>query len=132
VNKAITKFVRLCLHVFGSATKQNDMQDSNGMLTPQGRHMARLPVEPPHAAFLLEAARTGCAADAAALVGMLSADRIFVAPASECGVPVGLHVFVSGSLTRSACGASKQLSIRQPIGKHAHVPCVPYSVHHVQ
>jgi HrpA-like RNA helicase len=61
------------------------LQDSNGELTAKGRKMARLPLEPPLAAALLAAGGLGCAGDAAAVAAMLSVDRVFVTPPSQCG-----------------------------------------------
>ena len=56
----------------------------DGALTPVGRGMARLPVDPPYGRALLAAAATGCGDDCAAVVAMASADAVFAdAPADR-------------------------------------------------
>ena len=76
------------------------MQEADGSLSAKGRCMARLPLDPPLASILLAAAARGCAADAVALVSMLSTDRIFVTPTSKCA---SLPNVLSSALSDIGC-----------------------------
>ncbi|PWA89091.1 RNA helicase family protein [Artemisia annua] len=54
-----------------------DAIDENRTLTTIGKHMAELPLEPPLARFLLEAAESGCLHQAVPLAAMLSVEGSF-------------------------------------------------------
>lgn len=52
--------------------------DVDGHITPLGRHMAQLPLEPPLARTLLAADELACLPEALTIVAMLSAEAIFL------------------------------------------------------
>ncbi|KAK9828750.1 hypothetical protein WJX72_001917 [[Myrmecia] bisecta] len=54
--------------------------DSNGRLSPLGRQMSRLPVEPQYAKVLVAAAHMGCSLEALAVVAMAASDQPFLLP----------------------------------------------------
>jgi ATP-dependent RNA helicase DHX8/PRP22 len=64
-----------------------DAIDADGAITPLGREMAALPLDPPLARATLAARDTGCLRDMCALSGLLSAERVFEAhnPAHASG-----------------------------------------------
>ncbi|OQR94373.1 DEAD/DEAH box RNA helicase [Achlya hypogyna] len=57
--------------------------NTDGSLTPRGRTMASLPVDPMCAVMLLKALELGCAADALSVVAMLSVESIFYSPREQ-------------------------------------------------
>ncbi|KDO23136.1 hypothetical protein SPRG_09944 [Saprolegnia parasitica CBS 223.65] len=56
---------------------------ADGSLTPRGRTMASLPVDPMCAVMLLRALELECAADALSIVAMLSVESIFYSPRDQ-------------------------------------------------
>ena len=54
-----------------------DAIDADGAITPLGREMAALPLDPPLARSTLAARDAGCLRDMCALSGLLSAERVF-------------------------------------------------------
>lgn len=55
-----------------------DAIDRDGNITPLGRRMAELPLDPPLARAIIASDELGCFADMCAVAGMLSSERVFV------------------------------------------------------
>jgi ATP-dependent RNA helicase DHX8/PRP22 len=71
-----------------------DAIDADGAITPHGRAMAALPLDPPLACATLAARDGGCLPDMCTLAGLLSAERIFAAhaPGAPPGQPPGAEL----------------------------------------
>lgn len=83
--------------------------DPEGVLTPDGRQMARLPLHPRLARFLIEAQRRGAAASGCRAAGLLSAgERLPSGAAREVG-PSDLFVLLEAPLSPAAASVERQL-----------------------
>ncbi len=71
-----------------------DAIDADGAITPHGRAMAALPLDPPLACATLAARKRGCLVDMCTLAGLLSAERIFDqhVPGQPGGQPAGAEL----------------------------------------